>query len=213
MHYAVWVVVGAEGDAIVRAGQRLERFDAAAAAVLENVTCACVGTDAADAVEVDLAADHAPLRADLHLAHAAGDVAGAETVAARIRAEVESRIHLHPLRDAPDRLCGDCGGIGSLIDVHNPDGRWDWWQAGGDWSGVFDPRGAGRDVIGAGELAAALSAAALPQAVIDDAGAWHDAAFIPGDPQAGDAAWMRTLGGILAAAPAGARVVVIDCHR
>ncbi len=40
--------------------------------------------------------------------------------------------------DFPDGDCHACGGKKQTETVRNPEGRWDWYQIGGRWTGHFD---------------------------------------------------------------------------
>lgn len=39
--------------------------------------------------------------------------------------------------DAPDPECYDCHGEGVVDSTYNPKSKWDWYQIGGRWSGLF----------------------------------------------------------------------------
>lgn len=48
----------------------------------------------------------------------------------------------HPLYGRPDPGCENCAGSGRYRSEANPQGRWDWWQVGGRWTGCwseYDP--------------------------------------------------------------------------
>jgi hypothetical protein len=48
-------------------------------------------------------------------------------------------IRQHPQYGRPDDRCDDCRGSGKIETTYNPNGRWDWWQVGGRFTGMLSP--------------------------------------------------------------------------
>jgi hypothetical protein len=49
----------------------------------------------------------------------------------------QAALAVHPLRDAPNPTCDDCGGTGMRTTTYNPSSKWDWWVIGGRWDGDY----------------------------------------------------------------------------
>lgn len=56
----------------------------------------------------------------------------------------------------PDKECDDCKGTGKVMSTYNPKSKWDWFQVGGRWSGMFGEnkdKTTGKHIKGLGENA------------------------------------------------------------
>jgi len=204
MQYPGWILIdqseaGPTRDAVIAA--RLARYDLLSEDFLQNHPCACIGSAAWVAAASWSAREHA----DLGVRTADDPLLGA-----RIAAAEQAFVHRHPLRDAVDPGCIDCGGRGTLVVAANPDGRFERWEVGGRWSGAFDPLGAGRDVIPVDDLLA-ICARKCPVAIVDRDGSWHEVDTLWGRTPLDDPDWVRTVGELLGRRR-GMQVVVLELH-
>lgn len=53
-----------------------------------------------------------------------------------LNAESQS-VDKHPMKNKPNPDCANCNGTGEYETTYNPNSKWDWYQIGGRWTGLF----------------------------------------------------------------------------
>ena len=106
--------------------------------------CDCIGQEAEDAVDATLEAEfealHPPVRyRNEEEQETWRQFINSDATKAR-RAEL---LAAHPRKDGPSmydgKPCPECNMTGEYVTTDNPDGRWDYWDIGGSFSGRLSP--------------------------------------------------------------------------
>jgi len=125
MHHLLYCIVPNNNNIQATVAQNMSLYDENLEVGPYVCECSCIGSVAAKYVHSTVIAPN------IHYVGAATEAVN------KWHSDVAKALKAHPMYDEPDPNCSICNGTGKTTSTWNSDGRWDWYQLGGRWTGVL----------------------------------------------------------------------------